>query len=480
MAKVLILDQSKSIRNTLRERLEFEGIAAESAENEAAASVLCERIPFDLIISDHETRLPESDVPFIVLSSEATVDSAIKALRNGAQDYLTKPIDMNRLMQSIRQTLEQAAEAPRTAAKAKAKRSSAGHTEEIIGTSEQMQHVRRLIDKVAPCDARVLITGENGTGKELVARWLHAKSNRAGAPFVEVNCAAIPSELIESELFGHERGAFTSAIKQRKGKFEQASGGTLFMDEIGDMSLAAQAKVLRALQERKISRVGSDKVLITGENGTGKELVASWLHAKSNRAGAPFVEVNCAAIPSELIESELFGHERGAFTSAIKQRKGKFEQASGGTLFMDEIGDMSLAAQAKVLRALQERKISRVGSDKDVDVDVRIIAATNKNLREEIKKGNFREDLFHRIGVILIKVPPLREHSEDIPLLVDHFIDMICEEYDMPRKPMDKKAVEMLRQMPWTGNIRELRNVIERLVVLSGTKITPNDVELYC
>ena len=234
MAKVLILDQSKSIRNTLRERLEFEGIAAESAENEAAASVLCERIPFDLIISDHETRLPESDVPFIVLSSEATVDSAIKALRNGAQDYLTKPIDMNRLMQSIRQTLEQAAEAPRTAAKAKAKRSSAGHTEEIIGTSEQMQHVRRLIDKVAPCDARVLITGENGTGKELVARWLHAKSNRAGAPFVEVNCAAIPSELIESELFGHERGAFTSAIKQRKGKFEQASGGTLFMDEIGD------------------------------------------------------------------------------------------------------------------------------------------------------------------------------------------------------------------------------------------------------
>ena len=375
MAKVLILDQSKSIRNTLRERLEFEGIAAESAENEAAASVLCERIPFDLIISDHETRLPESDVPFIVLSSEATVDSAIKALRNGAQDYLTKPIDMNRLMQSIRQTLEQAAEAPRTATKTKAKRSSTGHTEEIIGTSEPMQHVRRLIDKVAPCDARVLITGENGTGKELVARWLHAKSNRAGAPFVEVNCVAIPSELIESELFGHERGAFTSAIKQRKGKFEQASGGTLFMDEIGDMSLAAQAKVLRALQERKISRVGSDK---------------------------------------------------------------------------------------------------------DVDVDVRIIAATNKNLREEIKKGNFREDLFHRIGVILIKVPPLREHSEDIPLLVDHFIDMICEEYDMPRKPMDKKAVEMLRQMPWTGNIRELRNVIERLIILSGDRITARDVKEYC
>lgn len=375
MAKVLILDQSKSIRNTLRERLEFEGIAAESAENEAAASVLCERIPFDLIISDHETRLPESDVPFIVLSSEATVDSAIKALRNGAQDYLTKPIDINRLMQSIRQTLEQAAEAPRTAAKAKAKRSSAGHTEEIIGTSEQMQHVRRLIDKVAPCDARVLITGENGTGKELVARWLHAKSNRAGAPFVEVNCAAIPSELIESELFGHERGAFTSAVKQRKGKFELANGGTLFMDEIGDMSLAAQAKVLRALQENKICRIGGDK---------------------------------------------------------------------------------------------------------DVAVDVRVIAATNKDLREEIRKGNFREDLYHRIGVIVIRVPPLREHPEDIPALVDHFIHTVCAEDGTAPKEVTPEAMQLLQEMPWTGNIRELRNVVERLLILSGDRITPADVHLYC
>jgi len=375
MAKVLILDQSKSIRNTLRERLEFEGIAAESAENEAAASVLCERIPFDLIISDHETRLPESDVPFIVLSSEATVDSAIKALRNGAQDYLTKPIDMNRLMQSIRQTLEQAAEAPRTAAKAKAKRSSAGHTEEIIGTSEQMQHVRRLIDKVAPCDARVLITGENGTGKELVARWLHAKSNRAGAPFVEVNCAAIPSELIESELFGHERGAFTSAIKQRKGKFEQASGGTLFMDEIGDMSLAAQAKVLRALQESRISRVGSDR---------------------------------------------------------------------------------------------------------DIEVNVRVVAATNKNLREEIQKGNFREDLYHRLAVIVVRVPPLREHAGDIPALVEHFIRTIASEYGSAPKPIDADALAELQRMPWSGNIRELRNVIERLIILSGDRITARDVKEYC
>ena len=377
MTKVLILDQSKSVRNILRERLEYEGFSAEAVENEAAASALCERIPFDVILSDTECKVPDAGIPFIALSADTSIDTAVKAVRNGAQDFLTKPIDMNRLLQSLHRTIDNPApaQAPPAAPPVRRRRAHSAQAERIIGVSPEIEHVRQLIDKVAPCEARVLITGENGTEKELVARWLHAKSVRAAAPFVEVNCAAIPSELIESELFGHERGAFTSAIKQRKGKFEQASGGTLFMDEIGDMSLAAQAKVLRALQERKISRVGSDK---------------------------------------------------------------------------------------------------------DVDVDVRIIAATNKNLREEIKKGNFREDLFHRIGVILIKVPPLREHSEDIPLLVDHFIDMICEEYDMPRKPMDKKAVEMLRQMPWTGNIRELRNVIERLVVLSGTKITPNDVELYC
>lgn len=377
MTKVLILDQSKSVRNILRERLEYEGFSAEAVENEAAASALCERIPFDVILSDTECKVPDAGIPFIALSADTSIDTAVKAVRNGAQDFLTKPIDMNRLLQSLHRTIDNPApaQAPPAAPPVRRRRAHSAQAERIIGVSPEIEHVRQLIDKVAPCEARVLITGENGTGKELVARWLHAKSVRAAAPFVEVNCAAIPSELIESELFGHERGAFTSAVKQRKGKFEQADGGTLFMDEIGDMSLAAQAKVLRALQERKISRVGSDK---------------------------------------------------------------------------------------------------------DVDVDVRIIAATNKNLREEIKKGNFREDLFHRIGVILIKVPPLREHSEDIPLLVDHFIDMICEEYDMPRKPMDKKAVEMLRQMPWTGNIRELRNVIERLVVLSGTKITPNDVELYC
>ncbi len=222
------------------------------------------------------------------------------------------------------------------------------------------------------------------------------------------------------------------------------------------------------------------RVLITGENGTGKELVARWLHEKSARAGAPFVEVNCAAIPSELIESELFGHERGAFTSAVKQRKGKFEQANGGTLFMDEIGDMSLSAQAKVLRALQENKISRVGSDKDVTVDVRVVAATNKDIRAEIARGNFREDLYHRLGVILIKVPPLRERSGDIPELVNYFVDKIADEHGMQRKEVDREALDALSAMPWSGNIRELRNVVERLMILSGDRITADDVKLYC
>ena len=221
-------------------------------------------------------------------------------------------------------------------------------------------------------------------------------------------------------------------------------------------------------------------MLPTGENGTGKELVAKWLHSKSSRASAPFVEVNCAAIPSELIESELFGHERGAFTSAIKQRKGKFEQADGGTLFMDEIGDMSLSAQAKVLRALQERKISRVGSDRDIDVDVRVIAATNKNLEAEIRNGNFREDLYHRIGVILIKVPPLRERKGDVAVLVDHFLESICREYRIPIKEIEKQAVALLSERHWSGNIRELRNIIERLVVLADDTITAKDIEEHC
>ncbi|CVI65355.1 MULTISPECIES: sigma-54-dependent transcriptional regulator [unclassified Alistipes] len=378
MAKVLILDHSKSMRNNLRERLEFEGFSTEAVEDETAAADLCEKIPFDLILSDDGCKVPQVDIPFIVLSSEGSIDSAVEALRNGAQDYLTKPLNMNRLMQSIRRTIEEGdAEDGPGAAKTplRTRRAKPAHTEHIIGRSPQIERVRQLIEKVAPSDARVLITGENGTGKELVARWLHAKSQRAAAPFVEVNCAAIPSELIESELFGHERGAFTSAIKQRRGKFEQANGGTLFMDEIGDMSLSAQAKVLRALQESKISRVGSDK---------------------------------------------------------------------------------------------------------DVEVDVRVIAATNKNLREEIAKGNFREDLYHRIGVIIVKVPALRDHTEDIPLLVEYFIRKICGEYRMSAKEIAPEAVEALQAMPWTGNIRELRNVVERLIILSGDRITAEDVKFYC
>ena len=379
MAKVLILDQSKSVRNILRERLEYEGFSAEAVEDEAAATDICGKVPFDLIISDTGCKVPDAGIPFIALSTDASIDSAVKAVRSGAQDFLTKPIDMNRLLQSIHRTIANPATAPPAAAAApvvrRSRRAHPAQAENIIGISPEIEHVRQLIDKVAPCEARVLITGENGTGKELVARWLHAKSVRAAAPFVEVNCAAIPSELIESELFGHERGAFTSAVKQRKGKFEQADGGTLFMDEIGDMSLAAQAKVLRALQESRISRVGSDR---------------------------------------------------------------------------------------------------------DIEVNVRVVAATNKNLREEIQKGNFREDLYHRLAVIVVRVPPLREHAGDIPALVEHFTRTIASEYGSAPKPIDADALAELQRMPWSGNIRELRNVIERLIILSGDRITARDVKEYC
>ena len=381
MRKVLILDHSKSVRNTLRERLEYEGYTIETAENEETARTLLQRLHFDLVLTDEATPLEaEQLTPFIVLSSERSIESAIEAVRHGAEDYLTKPIDMNRLLQSIHRTLDTTEEehpspTPRTPTRRVRRASAATSVEAIIGDSPEMAHVRALIDKVAPCEARVLITGENGTGKELVARHLHFSSPRATAPFVEVNCAAIPSELIESELFGHERGAFTSAIKQRKGKFELADGGTLFMDEIGDMSLAAQAKVLRALQERKICRVGSDR---------------------------------------------------------------------------------------------------------DIEVNVRVIAATNKDLREEIRRGNFREDLYHRIGVIVIRVPALREHASDIPLLTDHFIHRIAEEYHIEPKKIDSAALTALQLKGWSGNIRELRNAVERLIILSGEKITEQDVRLYC
>ena len=380
MAKVLILDRSKSMRNTLRERLEYEGFSTEAVDNENAAAQLCGKIPFDIILAGAACKLPETDIPFIVLADDASIDSAVEAVRRGARDYLTRPIDMNRLLQSIHRAVDAPADSPEPAAAGRTaaprqRRARPARVEQIIGDSERISRVKRLIEKVAPCEARVLITGENGTGKELVARWLHAKSSRAAAPFVEVNCAAIPSELIESELFGHERGAFTSAVKQRKGKFEQADGGTLFMDEIGDMSLSAQAKVLRALQEHRVSRGGSDK---------------------------------------------------------------------------------------------------------DVEVDVRVLAATNKNLREEIARGNFREDLYHRIGVVVIQVPPLRERSEDIPALIAHFVRSISAEYRTVPKRIDDEAVAALQAMPWTGNIRELRNVIERLIILSEERITADDVKLYC
>ena len=382
MAKVLILEQSKSVRNNLRERLEFEGFSTEGAESATLARKMCENIPFDIIISDTTEGLSDTNLPFIILSRDNDIDSAVEAVRLGAVDFLTKPIDMNRLLKSIRRIVS--APAAPTASQptsyhaktSRARNQAECHTiEPIVGTSQEIVRVRELIDKVARSEARVLITGENGTGKELVAKWLHCKSSRADAPFVEVNCAAIPSELIESELFGHERGAFTSAIKHRKGKFEQADGGTLFMDEIGDMSLSAQAKVLRALQERKISRVGSDR---------------------------------------------------------------------------------------------------------DIEVDVRVIAATNKNLEKEIREGNFREDLYHRIGVILIKVPPLRERKGDVEVLVNHFLKSICKEYNIPAKDIDAEAVALLSEKRWSGNIRELRNIIERLVVLSESTITKEDIEEYC
>ena len=377
MAKVLILDRSKSMRNTLRERLEYEGFSTEGVESRDEALGLCERKNFDAILAEEGSDVTQTGIPFIVLAAEPTIDSAIRAVQSGAQDYLTRPIDMNRLLKTLHRTVEASAE-PASAPAARptrARRARSGPVEPSVGTSPAIERVKTLIGKVAPSEARVLITGENGTGKELVARWLHAESRRAASPFVEVNCAAIPSELIESELFGHERGAFTSAIKQRKGKFEQADGGTLFMDEIGDMSLSAQAKVLRALQENKISRVGSDK---------------------------------------------------------------------------------------------------------DVEVNVRVVAATNKNLREEIRRGNFREDLYHRLGVIVIEVPALRERASDIPELVGHFLRRVSEELHTPLKEIDRSALDALQQKDWTGNIRELRNVVERLLILSGERITLEDVERYC
>ena len=373
------------MRKTLGERLAYEGYAIEATDDVSEASEMCRQMAFDVVLTDDSSNASPLGIPFIVLAGagDNQIQRAVTAFRDGAMDFLQIPSDINRLYDTLRRYSEE--EAPtqtplpkqRMSAHAmgRARRTRASSVQPIIGSSNAIGNVRQVVERIAAFDTRTLITGENGTGKELVARWLHAKSRRASGPFVEVNCAAIPSELIESELFGHERGAFTSAIKQRKGKFEQATGGTLFMDEIGDMSLAAQAKVLRALQENKICRVGSDK---------------------------------------------------------------------------------------------------------DIDVDVRVIAATNKNLREEIAKGNFREDLYHRLSVIVIRVPPLRERSSDVPELTQHFVDEISSLYGIPPKPIDSDAMEALSAMRWSGDVRELRNVIERLIILSGDTITIDDVHKYC
>ncbi len=381
MIKVLVLEQSKSVRNNLVERLEFEGHDAYGYES--AESITADTSDFDVLLFDSTpTLLPVSlrGIPFIILSHDSTIESALESAKCGALDFLTRPIDMNRLLATLR-TIDSATDHPsplveQPPTRVVTRKKSSIAMEEMVGNSLPIIKLKELIEKVAPSDARVMILGENGTGKEMVAKWIHCKSQRASRPFVEINCAAIPSELIESELFGHEKGAFTSAIKQRKGKFELANGGTLFMDEIGDMSLSAQAKVLRALQERKICRVGSDK---------------------------------------------------------------------------------------------------------DIDVDVRVVAATNKNIRKEIEAGNFREDLYHRIGVIELRVTPLRQRREDIPLLVDYFLHSICAEYNItPCKSITQRAMEQLKAKEWSGNIRELRNIVERLVILSESEIEDRDVEQYC
>ena len=384
MPKILIVDDERSIRNSLKEVLEYEKFEIHEAEDGMEGLQKIKATEFDLILCD--IKMPKMDgidllelaleakpnSTFIMISGHATIDTAVAALKKGAFDYIPKPIDLNRLLVSVRNAMDRQELIVET--QVLRKKINRKFSSNIIGESENMRAVFDMIDKVAPTDARVLITGPNGTGKELVARQIHEKSNR---------------------------------IK------------------------------------------------------------------------SPFIEVNCAAIPAELIESELFGHEKGAFTSAIKQRKGKFEQAHGGTLFLDEIGDMSLSAQAKVLRALQEHKISRVGGDKDIKVDVRILAATNKDLKKEITEKNFREDLYHRLGVILIELPPLRERLDDIPLLVNFFLDDICKEQGIKRKEISDKGIAELQKASWTGNIRELRNVVERLVILSDDIIDQNHVKSF-
>lgn len=382
MAKILVIDDERSIRSTLKEILEYEKYDVDLAASGPEGLEMFSQSEYDIVLCD--IKMPEmdgmeviekifdqgTDTQVIMISGHGNVDNAVQAIKKGAYDFIEKPLDLNRLLITIRNAMDKSSLLTET----KVLKKKVSKANDMVGSSEAISKVKEMIERVAPTEARVLITGSNGTGKELVAKWLHDKSERSAMPFVEVNCAAIPSELIESELFGHEKGAFTSAIKQRKGKFEQADGGTLFLDEIGDMSLSAQAKVLRALQENKITRVGSDK---------------------------------------------------------------------------------------------------------DINVNVRIVAATNKNMKEEIEKNNFREDLYHRLSVILIHVPSLNERKEDIPELAEHFNEVICSEYGMPKKTITDDAIKELQNISWTGNIREFRNVLERLIILCDKEITGKDVAAF-
>ncbi len=379
MSNILIIDDERAIRKTLGEILSYEGYKIDEAGDGEEGLKRFKEKTYDVVLCDikmpkidgmdflEKSREANADVPIIMISGHGTIETAVEAVKKGAFDYISKPPDLNRLLITIRNAIDKTSLVTET----RVLKRKVGKVQEMIGESSPIKRIKETIEKVAPTDARVLITGENGVGKELVARWLHEKSNRADGPLVEVNCAAIPSELIESELFGHEKGSFTSAFKQRIGKFEQANTGTLFLDEIGDMSLSAQAKVLRALQEAKITRVGADK---------------------------------------------------------------------------------------------------------DINVDVRVIAATNKDLLQEVETKNFRLDLYHRISVILIHVPSLNDRKEDIPLLTEKFLEDICSDYGIARKVIDKTAMDELEGYNWTGNIRELRNVVERLVILSGKSITSEDV----
>jgi len=382
MAKILIIDDERAIRNTLREILEYENYAVEDIDNGVDGLDMIQKGDYDLVLCDikmnridgmevlSEGLLMKPDLPFIMISGHGTIETAVEASKKGAFDFVSKPPDLNRLLITVRNALDKGSLVTET----KVLKRRVAKVRDMLGDSASIQRIKETIDRVAPTDARVLITGANGSGKELVARWLHEKSNRAGAPLIEVNCAAIPSELIESELFGHEKGSFTSAIKQRIGKFESANGGTLFLDEIGDMSASTQAKVLRALQENKITRVGGEK---------------------------------------------------------------------------------------------------------EIEVDVRVVAATNKDLLKEIDAGNFRLDLYHRISVILIHVPPLTDRRDDIPLLTQTFLEEICGDYGMPVKKISDAALDALKALSWTGNIRELRNMVERLIILSDKVISDADVKAF-